>query len=195
MNLENVILENERIGKVADNHKIVRAKLKELVNNSHDKIADLLSSFGIQASSLVPKAVLYSVLVKHLETNSALRAAISNMLLGNETDYLNANGQTMTIAGGALQAIGNVLSGLGRNQSMNAGNNNNPLNNLTQTQQQQAAAAAQQAAAAAQKKKNTNIAIGVTVGVVVLVTVILLILHSSKKHKAVATSATVQTLN
>jgi len=194
MTLDQIILENEQNGKTSENLIVVKAKLKELVNNHSEKVVNLLNSFGIKASITVPKAVIYSILVKHLALNSELRAAVISILLEQSNEFLNVSGQGMTIAGGALQAIGSVLSGLGRNQSIQAmQNGTGTMDEATRLKMEQDR---QKQLEADRKKKNTNIAIGVTVGVIVLIGIILLIRHLAKQsNSTLPKQASVHSLN
>lgn len=186
MKLGAVILRNEQTGKAKTNHQVVRAKLKELVNNYPEKVTDLLTSLKIRASIVAPKVVLYSTLVKHLALNSELRAAISNILLDEEkTEYLNANGQGMTIAGGALQALGGILSGLGRNQSMTS---LTPIDEATRLRLEEERRREREEE---ERKRKTNTAIGVTIGLVVLIGIVIAIIHASKKKQIPVPKTTV----
>jgi|GEM_PF-2373378 len=124
MSLEKIILENERLGKSDQSKRLIQIKLKELVNKYPDKIADLLTLTGIQASMHIPKSVLLSMLVKHLPNNSELRTAIARVLL-EDSGYSNADGKGsgkgLSILGAGLQAVGSILGGIGRSQSINSG--------------------------------------------------------------------------
>lgn len=193
MKLEKVILENERNGKGLDNHKLVGAQLKKLINEQPQRIVDLLASHHIIASIVAPKVVLYSTVVKHLSLNSELRAAIAEMLLeGEQSNFMNANGQTMTIAGGAMQAIGGILSGLGRNQAMTTsmGTPTDPVM-LQRLEDERRREREEQ-----ERKRKTNLAIGLTVGLVGLIGIILLARHLMKnKAKPVGKAPSVAALN
>lgn len=115
MNLSQTILDNERKGQAAKNQAIIRIRLKELVYTYPDEVTTVLHQVGIPVSSLLPKGVLYATVVKNLPVNSELREVISKMILETD-DYVSANGQGWQIFGGALSAVGSILSGLGRSQ-------------------------------------------------------------------------------
>lgn len=194
MKLGKVILKNEKLGKALDNHKIVRAKLKELINKETQRIVDLLHSLNIKASIVAPKAVLYSTVVKHVALNSDLRAAISELLLGEQNgEFHNANGQGLTIAGGAMQAIGSVLTGIGRNQAMTmgVGTMTDPAT-LKMLEEERRREREEE-----ERRRRTNLAIGLTVGIMILIGIILTIRHLAKgKAKPVAKkAASVASLN
>jgi len=183
MSLDKIILENERLGKARNNQKLIEIKLKELVNKHPQQVADLLTLLGIKASVLAPKAVLYSTLVKYIPKNSELRATIARVILEN-SGYASADGQGMAIAGGALQALGGILSGIGRNKTINS---TTPLS-PEQLQRREEARKKQQEED--DKKKKTNMAIGIGVGVVALILIIIGINYAIKKNKAKELAAT-----
>lgn len=191
MKLSEVIIKNEKEGKVKTNHLIVRAKLRELVKNRSQELVDLLTALKIKASIVAPKAVLYSTLVKHLALNSELRAAVTGMLMEESSEYLNANGQGMTIAGAAMQALGGILTGIGRNQTLSSAGTMDEATRL------QLEAERKRQQEEEDRKRRTNLAIGITVGVLVILGIVIAVVHASKKKQleAVAGSPSVSDLN
>ncbi|CAG5082281.1 hypothetical protein [Parvicella tangerina] len=195
MKLSEVIIKNEKEGKVKTNHLIVKAKLRELVKNRSQELVDLLTALKIKASIVAPKAVLYSTLVKHLALNSELRAAVTGMLMEETSEYLNANGQGMTIAGAAMQALGGILTGIGRNQTMTA----TSATTMDEAKRKELEAERKRQEEEEERKRKTNLAIGITVGVLVILGIVIAIIHASKKNQleaaAAAGSASVSALN
>lgn len=193
MKLSEVIIKNEKEGKAKTNHLIVKAKLRELVKNRSQELVDLLTALKIKASIVAPKAVLYSTLVKHLALNSELRAAVTGMLMEETSEYLNANGQGMTIAGAAMQALGGILTGIGRNQTLSSGST------IDEATRKELEAERQRQQEEEDRKRKTNLAIGITVGVLVILGIVIAIVHASKKNQleaaAAAGSASVSALN
>ncbi|CAG5086784.1 hypothetical protein [Parvicella tangerina] len=178
MKLSEIIIRNEKEGKVKTNHLIVRAKLRELVQSRSEEIVDLLTSLKIKASIVAPKAVLYSSLIKHLALSSELRAAVTGMLMEDSSEYLNANGQGMTIAGAAMQAIGGILSGIGRNQSLSTGGT---MDEATRIQME---AERQRQREEEERRRRTNLAIGITVGVLILIGITIAIIYANKNKQS-----------
>lgn len=118
MRLAQTILNNEKSGESKKNTQLVRIKLKELVTGYPDEILEVLQKTGVQIKSVLPPNVLLAIIIKHIHKNSKLREAISKMLL--EMDgFHRADGQWTGIVGGALTAIGSVLTGIGRGQLQN----------------------------------------------------------------------------
>lgn len=118
MKLGETILDNERNQKGAENSKLVRTRLKELVYAFPKETLEILHKTGVPVGVALPSPVLLAVVVKHLGTNSQLREAIAKMLL--EADgYSSADGAVWQAVGGAVTAIGSVLSGIGRGQQQN----------------------------------------------------------------------------
>ncbi len=115
MKLAEIILENERNQKGAENKSLVRTRLKELVYAFPKETLEILHKSGIPVGAVLPAPVMYAVVVKHLSTNSELRESIARMLI--EADgYSSADGQVWQMVGGALSAVGSVLGGIGRGQ-------------------------------------------------------------------------------
>lgn len=116
MKLAETILSNERQQLAEENKKLIRLRLKELVYAFPKETLEVLHKTGVQIGAILPPAVVYAVVIKHLAGNSELREAIAKMLL--EADgYSSADGQGWQLVGGALSAVGSVLSGIGRSQN------------------------------------------------------------------------------
>ncbi len=116
MKLAHTLLENERKQQPQKNFKEIRMRLKELVYAYPEQVIEVMHRTGVPVSTVIPPVILLTVLVKHLTTNSELRETIAKMLL--EMDgYSAADGSTWSTIGGALSAVGSVLSGIGRSQS------------------------------------------------------------------------------
>lgn len=115
MKLAETILDNERNQKGAENSKLVRTRLKELVYAFPKETLEILHKTGVPVGVALPSPVMYAVVVKHLATNSELREGIARMLI--EADgYSSADGAVWQMVGGALSAVGSVLGGIGRGQ-------------------------------------------------------------------------------
>jgi hypothetical protein len=115
MKLAETILDNERNQREAENNKLVRTRLKELVYAFPKETLEILHKTGVSVGVNLPSPLMYAVVVKHVATNSQLRESIAKMLL--EADgYSSADGQVWQMVGGALSAVGSVLGGIGRGQ-------------------------------------------------------------------------------
>jgi hypothetical protein len=115
MKLAEIIIENERNQKNAENNALVRSRLKELVYSFPKETLEILHKTGVPIGTALPSPVIYAVVVKHLGSNSQLREAVARMLI--EADgYSSANGEIWQMVGGAITAVGSVLSGIGRGQ-------------------------------------------------------------------------------
>src|SRR3989338_392833 len=117
MKLAQTILENERAQNGKLNSEIIGKRLKELVYGYNDETVQLLHKTGIAVSSVLPSSVLHSIVVKNLATNSELRDAVAKVILEQDNNYASADGSAWQLIGGALGAVGSVLSGLGRGQT------------------------------------------------------------------------------
>lgn len=118
MKLAETILENKRKGQTLKNAHLVKLRLKELIFAYPNEISQVLIKTGVKLRSELPAKVLFAIVVKHINQNDELRDAIAQMLL--EMDgFHNADGQWAGIIGGALSAVGSVLSGVGRGQYNN----------------------------------------------------------------------------
>jgi hypothetical protein len=116
MNLAEKILENERKQLTEENRKLVSVRLKELVYAFPKQTLEVLHKTGVSVGGILPSPVMYAVVVKNLPINSELREAVGKMIL--EMDgYSSADGQGWQLVGGALAAVGSVLSGIGRGQT------------------------------------------------------------------------------
>lgn len=121
MSLSEILLENERNNQIEKSNQLVRIRLKELVSAYPNEMLQVLHNTGVAVSALLPSPVIYSVVVKNLQTNSELREAVAKMLL--ELDgYSSADGapssaQKWQVIGGSLSALGSILSGIGRSQT------------------------------------------------------------------------------
>lgn len=115
MKLAETIIENERNQKNTENTALVRSRLKELVYSFPKETLEILHKNGLPIGAVLPPPILFAVVVKHLGSNSQLREAIAKMLI--EADgYSSANGEVWQMVGGAVTAVGSVLSGIGRGQ-------------------------------------------------------------------------------
>jgi hypothetical protein len=134
MNLAAKIIENERKQLPDENRKLVGLRLKELVYAFPKQTLEVLHKTGVAVSTILPSPVLYAIVVKNLPSNSELREAVGQMLL--EMDgYSSADGsQKWQLVGGALAAVGSVLSGIGRGQTQQ---NNTEADKQAQLAQQQ----------------------------------------------------------
>lgn len=174
MKLAQIILENERNKEDEKNRSLVRIRLKELVYSYPSEVAEVLQKTGVAVSAILPPSVLLAIVIKHLPDNSELREVISKMLL--ELDgYVSADGQGWQLIGGAVSAIGSVLSGIGRSQGQQASE--------AQIQQMQLQKQQEQEEKEARAKRTRNILIGIGISVVVIVGIIITI-HQIKKAKA-----------
>ena len=120
MKLAETILENERTKNSRNNNEIVGQRLKALVYGFNNETVQLLHKTGVTVSSVLPSSVLHAIVIKHLATNSELREAIAQVLLEQEESYSSADGSKWQFVGGAMTALGSVLSGLGRGQTEKA---------------------------------------------------------------------------
>lgn len=118
MRLDEIILENERLGRVSKNVHLVKARLKELIESYPSEVRQVLNKTDVKVKTELPSKVLYAIVVKHLHKNSKLRDAMAKMLL--EMDgFLHADGKWVGIVGAGLSAVGSVLSGIGQGQLQN----------------------------------------------------------------------------
>lgn len=116
MKLAQTIMENEKANRQQQSREILRIRLRELVFSYPKEVTEVLHKTGVPVSSVLSSPVLLAVVVKHLPKNPQLREAIAQMIL--EMDgYASADGSKWTVIGGAVSAVGSVLSGLGRSQS------------------------------------------------------------------------------
>lgn len=174
MRLAETILQNEKSGQNKKNEQLIRIKLKELVSSYPSETLEVLQKTGVQIKSILPPKVLFAIVVKHIHKNSKLREAISKMLL--EMDgFHRADGKWAGIIGGALSAVGSVLTGIGRGQ-------------FQQTDQARALEEARiremqrQAEADRRRRTTTWVVIG---GLVITVSVIVLAIRQMNKGKNV----------
>lgn len=172
MKLAEIILENERNKQDSKNRSLVRIRLKELVYAYPSEVAEVLQKTGVAVSAVLPPSVLFAVVIKHIASNSELREVISKMLL--ELDgYASADGQGWQLIGGAVSAIGSVLSGIGRGQGQQTMSE-------AQIQQMQIQKQQEQEEKEARAKKTRNIVIVIAVSAVIIVGIILLVRHFKK---------------
>lgn len=172
MKLAEIILENERNKQDSKNRSLVRIRLKELVYAYPGEVAEVLQKTGVAVSAVLPPSVLLAIVIKHIANNSELREVISKMLL--ELDgYASADGQGWQLIGGAVSAIGSVLSGIGRGQGQQAMSE-------AQLQQMQIQKQQEQEEKEARARKTRNIVIGIAISAVVIVGIILLVRHFKK---------------
>ncbi len=179
MKLAQIILENERKKQNEKNRLLIRIRLKELVYAYPDEVTEVLQKTGVAVSAILPPSVLLAVVVKHIANNSELREVISKMLL--ELDgYASADGQTWQAIGGAVSAIGSVLSGIGRSQGQQTVSDAELQKIQLQKQQEEEERKAR-------ARRTRNIVIGISISVVVIVGIILLVRHFKKAKIAVNT--------
>lgn len=117
MKLAQTIVENERAKNDKLNSEIIGKRLKDLVYQYNDETVQLLHKTGVAVSSVLPSSVLHAIVIKNLATNSELRDAIAKVILEEDNNYASADGSSWQLIGGALGAVGSVLSGLGRGQA------------------------------------------------------------------------------
>lgn len=173
MRLGEVVLENERQGKNLKNEQLVRLKLKELVFAYPNEVAEVLQKTGVNLTAKLPAMVLHAIVIKNVHKNSTLRDAISKMIL--EMDgYLRADGQWAGIIGGALSAVGSVLTGIGRGQFQNT-------DGQIQLQQQQMQMEAQRREEEAKRRRNGWLIFGIAL---VAIAGIILTVRMIQKGKA-----------
>lgn len=116
MNLAEKIIDNERKQLTSENRKLVGLRLKELVYAFPKQTLEVLHKTGVSVGAILPPHIVYAVVVKHLPSNAELRESVGKMIL--EMDgYSSADGQGWQLVGGALAAVGSVLSGIGRGQT------------------------------------------------------------------------------
>lgn len=171
MRLAETIIENERNQKNAENHALVRTRLKELVYSFPKEILEILHKTGVPIGTALPSPVVYAILIKHLGSNSQLREAIAKMLI--EADgYSSANGEVWQMVGGAVTAVGSVLSGIGRGQREQSNADTEKQAQVLQTQLDN------------QQAKSKRI-MWVTIGIsLVVITAIIIVIVAYMKSKA-----------
>jgi hypothetical protein len=159
MRLGEIILKNERDKQSKKNALLVRHKLRDLVYTYPKEITRVLNATGFKIQKDLPASVIHAVVEKYVSKNSELREAIGRMLLELD-DYVSANGQTMGIIGGALAAVGSVLSGIGRSQATTTPEQQALI--LQQQQQQQQLEMDQ-----ARRRRTTWVVIGISAVVII----------------------------
>lgn len=169
MSLAQKILDNERNGHTAKNAKIVGIRLKELVYAYPKEVTRVLHQTGIAVSSLLPTSVLYAIVVKNLPLNSEFRETIGKMILDADS-YVAANGHGWQIFGGALSALGSILSGVGRGTQTTSATDQQNAELQKQLDEQEA------------KRKQNNLFMWIG-GAVVTIILIILIVKLVKKPK------------
>lgn len=175
MNLAQTIISNEKSGQLQKNRLIIASRLSELVSRYSDQVIEVLHKSGITLSSVLPKKVVLTILVKNLHRNKLLRETITKMLF--EMDgYYNAEGEKLTILGGALSAVGTILSGIGRGQTQS---DQSQVEQQLAIQQQQ-----QQQIAQDQKRRTTIIVISISV-IVILGAVFIFLAYKKATPKGV----------
>lgn len=187
MKLAQTILENERNGNQQKNKQLIERKLKELVYTYPNEVSQVLIKTGVQLRSDFPPAVLLVVVIKHIHKNSELRDAVSKMIL--EMDgYYNSDGRWTGIIGGALSAVGSVLSGIGQGQ----------FNNSNQQQQFQLEQQRMQLAAEQERLKRRSrgwIIFGVSLVMVAGIIAVIAMIKKSKKKQAMSKTTELKQLN
>lgn len=173
MKLAQTILNNEREKQGEKNRQLVHKRLKELVYSFPDQVAQVLHKAGVDARTPLPPTVLLAVVIKHVKHNSNLREAIAKMLL--EMDgYASADGtaQKWQVIGGAVSAVGSVLSGIGRSQA------EKPNEDAIAQQQQ-----AQQELDAEKAKSRRNMWLTIGIAAVVITAIIVIFKMYGSKPK------------
>ncbi|MNU67055.1 hypothetical protein D3C71_563860 [compost metagenome] len=177
MKLAETILDNERNQREAENNKLVRTRLKELVYSFPKETLEILHQTGVPVGVALPSPILYAVVVKHLATNSQLREAVARMLI--EADgYSSADGAVWQMVGGALSAVGSVLGGIGRGQK-----------EQSDTDSEKQAQLAQQQLELERAKRTRQTWMWVGIGLVVVIAIIIGI-RAYMKSKAAPTVKT-----
>lgn len=164
MTLHEIILENERTAKLQESKELILERLESLLETYPREVVQVLRKVGIPISGALPQSVVYSVLIKNLDSNSLLRESIARMLL--EMDgYSSADGKGWQMAGGVITAVGSVLSGIGRSQTQESASESeaNKQAELLQKQLDNERA---------QKQRQLWIAIGVSLVVIVTIIVV-----------------------
>lgn len=179
MKLAEIILENERNQKGAENNALVRTRLKELVYAFPKETLEILHKTGVPVGAILPPPVMYAVVVKHLATNSALRESIARMLLEADS-YLSVDGQVWQMVGGALSAVGSVLGGIGRGQKEQSDTEDDKKAALLQQQLENERA---------KRARTTWIIVGVSLVVIVAIIVGIRAYMKSKASTAVSQAA------
>ena len=172
MRLADTVLENERLRKTKKNEQLVRLKLRELVFAYPSEISQVLKKTDVKLNSDLPAVVLFAIVVKNIHKNSRLREAIAKMLLEMDGFY-RAEGQWAGIIGGALSAVGSVLTGIGQGQA-----NNTP--DQLKLQQQQLELQKEQEAQQAKRRRNGWLIFGVSL---VVIAGVILTIKMIKKSK------------
>lgn len=173
MKLHETILNNERHNQGEKNRQLVHKRLKELVYAFPDQVTQVLHKAGVDLRSSLPPAVLLAVVIKHVKKNSTLREAIAKMLL--EVDgYASADGtaQKWQVIGGAISAVGSVLTGIGRSQA------EKPNDEVIAQQQQ-----AQQELDAEKAKSRRNMWLTIGIAAIVITAIIVAFKMMGSKPK------------
>lgn len=171
MKLAEKVLDNERNKKAAENKQLIRARLKEVVYAFPKPTLEVLQKTGVQVSPNLPAPVVYAIVVKNLAKNSKLREAIAKMIL--EADgYASADGVVWQTIGGAISAVGSVLTGIGRGQAQSQPD--------TDAEKQVAAMQQQLDNERAQKSRQMWITIGISAVVLIAVVVGIIAFMKSK---------------
>lgn len=181
MKLAQTIMENEKANRQQQSRELLRIRLRELVFAYPKEVTEVLHKTGVPVSSVLSSPVLLAVVVKHLSKNPQLREAIAHMIL--EMDgYASADGSKWQVIGGAVSAVGSVLSGLGRSQSQKN-------ESESTTAQLQAEHQKELEAQKARSRRNTIIIIGISA--IVIIAIVVVMRAAKPKTKAI-TQSTVQ---
>lgn len=180
MTLAQKIMDNERKQLARQNKELVRQRLQNVVYAYPKQVIEVLHKTGVSVGAVLPSPVLYAVVVKNLSTNSELRDTIAKMIL--ETDgYSSADGQGWQLVGGALAAVGSVLSGIGRGKTEQASADSQLQKENQQLQQQIDMANAQ-------RQRTMWLTIGIA-AVVITAIVWALIAYKNKKNTTLKLNA------
>jgi len=181
MRLAEQVIENERLNKTKKNEQLVRLKLKELVHAYPDEISQVLIKTGIGLKVDLPALVLFAIVVKNIHKNAELREAVAKMLI--EMDgFHRADGQWAGIVGGALSAVGSVLTGIGQGQI-----NNSP--EQLRFQQEQLALQQRREDEQARRRRNGWMIFGISLVVIAGIILTIRMMNKAKlETKTIATS-------
>ncbi len=173
MTLLETIVSNERQSNHARNKLLIEKHLQKLVEEYPNEVREVLHRTGVPVSSAIPTNLLSYIIVKNVEKNPELKEAISKMIIEND-GYSSADGTKWQLIGGAVTAVGSVLSGLGRSQTQKE---------VTESSTAQLEAEHKKELEAQQKKNRRNTIIIIGVSLVVLIGVVMAIKMTSSPKK------------
>ena len=178
MTLLESIVANERQSNHARNKLLIEKHLQNLVEEYPNEVREVLHRTGVPVSSSIPTALLSYIIVKNVDKNPELKDAISKMIIEND-GYSSADGTKWQLIGGAVTAVGSVLSGLGRSQTQKE---------ETQNTTAQLEAEHKKELEAQQKRSRRNTIIIVGVSIVVIVGIVLALKMSAPPKKVLTST-------